>query len=1046
MLFLDLNKSDLVKTITKFKPCMKKKIMGFFILLVFFVTAHFSAIAQSRVLRGVVTNDKNAPIFGASIGVKGTGIGTSTNGKGVFTLNVPSNADSVSVSAVGFVNQMVAISGTDLSIKLAASKNVIDEVVVVGYGTQKKGDLTAPVTTVNTEDMLKRTTASPMEALQGSVAGVQVVASGAPGSSPNVRIRGVGSFNNENPLYVVDGMFVNDIGFLNPNDIADISILKDASGAAIYGVRAANGVVLISTKKGKANMKTRITYNGYIGVQKPTNVLKMANGAQYTAFSLQRGSVADSGTVELSAQRFGGSGFSPTTSTDWYDVILRKNAFMSNNGIDVQGGSEKITYSVGLNHTYQNGILNALNNFKRYNGRLQMEAKLYDWLKVGFSAVFNNSVTFSPNTSVFLDAYTASPLFPVYDNANVNAFPEKFTAAAVIGRSDDKNPMATAYYNYDRSKASQILPSLYAEANFLDNKITFRSQISQIYGSVLGTKYSPQMNLGPGAGTTVSHLKSIQERTNNYILDNLLTYRDAKDSHHWSLLLGQSTREERWRQTRTEADNIPNVEESWYAGQGTPNSAYYGEDGTRNAGISFFTRGTYDYDNKYLLTATFRADGSSKYQTKWGYFPSIGLGWVLSKEGFMKNQKIFDLLKLRGSWGKLGNDGVNANAGYAVVKTGNNTSTVFGSTSGANGEYVPGYTVNRFYTDITWEIVTEWDGGIDFEMLKGKLKGSVDYYHRKTSQAAFSRPFPFTYTTIYGNWADMANSGWDIAMGWNDKIGNLGYQISANMSTLKNKVTNLGSLPSSTGGYPEWTAEFPNRILVGQPINYFYGYEFIGVYQTPEEVNSDPIAVHFNETASSQIVAGFPKYKDQNGDGILDDKDRINMGSYLPKVSYGFNIAMNYKQFDFSVAFQGVSGNKIFNLNRGRLYKASTSLNLDEEFAANLWTGAGSTNKYPSAYALGQSWFKVSNSFFVESGAYLRIQNIQLGYNFKLGKESPTAIRVFATADRPFIFTKYNGFTPEVGANTTGNNSVSGYDANVYPVSSTYSLGVRASF
>ncbi|WP_142688310.1 SusC/RagA family TonB-linked outer membrane protein [Chitinophaga polysaccharea] len=1025
---------------------MKKKFFRIFILLVLSITGHFTTNAQNRTVKGTVTDDKNAPVIGASIGVKGTVIGTLTNESGTFTLSVPPGADSIAVSAIGFVNKVVAISGSVLNIQLETSRTSLDEVIVVGYGTQKKGDLTAPITTVNTENMLKRTTASPMEALQGSVPGVQVVTSGAPGSSPNVRIRGVGSFNNENPLYVVDGMFVNDISFLNPNDIADMSILKDASGAAIYGVRAANGVVLITTKKGKANMKTRVTYNGYVGVQKPTNVLKMANGKQYTEFSLQRGSVADSGTVLLSSERFGGSGLNPTTSTDWYDVILRKSAMLTNHGIDVQGGSDKITYSMGLNYTYQNGILNALNNFKRYNGRLQLEAKAFSWLKLGFSAIFNNSVTFSPNNGAFLDAYTASPLYPVYDDANVNAFPVKFTAASVIGRSDDKNPMASAYYNYDRSKAFQILPTLYGEAGFWENKLTFRSQLSQIYGSLLGTNYLPQRNLGPGAGSTVSHLKSIQERTTNYILDNLLTYKDGKGLHHWSLLLGQSTREERWRQTRTEADNIPNVEESWYAGQGTSNAAYYGEDGTRNAGISYFTRGTYDYDNKYLLTATFRADGSSKYQTKWGYFPSVGLGWVLSKEAFMKNQKVFDFLKLRGSWGKLGNDGVNANAGYAVVKTGNSASAVFGSTANANGEYIPGYSVNRFYTDITWEVVTEWDGGVDFEMLKGRLNGSVDYYNRKTSQAAFSRPFPFTYTTIYGNWADMENSGWDIALSWNDKIGNLGYQISANMSTLKNKVTNLGTLPSSTSGFPEWTAEFPNRIVVGQPINYFYGYEFTGIYQTPEEVSGDPVAAHYNQTATSPILPGFPKYKDQNGDGVLDDKDRINMGSYLPKVTYGFNIALNYKKFDFSVAFQGVSGNKIFNLNRGRLYKASTSLNLDEKFASSLWTGPGSTNAYPSAYALGQGWFKVSNSFFVESGAYLRIQNIQLGYNFNIGKESPVAMRVFATADRPFLFTRYNGFTPEVGTNNSFGYKVSGYDANVYPVSSTYSLGVRATF
>jgi len=516
---------------------MKKRFLGIFILLVLSTIFHLTTKAQNKIIKGTVTDDKNAPVIMASVGVKGTATGTTTNETGAFTLSVPPGSDSIMVSAIGYASKVVAITGNVLNIQLRESLTGLDEVVVVGYGTQKKADLTAPISVVNTDDMLKRTTATPMEALQGSVPGVQVVTSGVPGSSPNVRIRGVGSFNNENPLYVVDGMFVSDISFLNPNDIADMSVLKDASAAAIYGVRAANGVVLITTKKGKLNMKTRVTYNAYVGVQKPTNVLKMANGQQYTDFSLKRGSTADSGTVLLSSQKFGGSGLNPTTSTDWYDVILRKSALITNHGIDIQGGSDKITYSVGLNYTYQNGILNALNNFKRYNGRLQLEARAFPWLKVGFSAIFNNSITFTPNSGAFLDAYTASPLFPVYDSTNVNAFPVKFTAASVIGRSDDKNPMASAYYNYNRSKAFQILPTLYAEAGFWDNKLTFRSQLSQIYGSLLGTQYSPLRNLGPGADATVSHLTSIQERTTNYILDNLLTYKDGKGRHHWSLLL-----------------------------------------------------------------------------------------------------------------------------------------------------------------------------------------------------------------------------------------------------------------------------------------------------------------------------------------------------------------------------------------------------------------------------------------------------------------------------------------------------------------------------
>lgn len=1010
-----------------------------FIIAVLLPGIFASAQAQTRTVKGRVQDEQGLPLPGATITVKNAPtVGAISSESGAFTLNVPATADSLVVTILGYNRRAFAVAD-NMQITLEPAEGAtLEQVVVVGYGTQRKGDLTAPITTVNTENMMKRTTSTPMDALQGSVPGVQIVGNGAPGSSPAVRIRGIGSLNNESPLYVVDGMFVNDINFLNPGDIAEMSILKDASGAAIYGVRAANGVVLITTKKGKLNMPTRVTYNGYVGFQKPVNMLKMANGQQYTKFALERRTTQDTNTIRLSSERFGGSGLNPSTSTDWYDELLRERALITNHGVDIQGGSDKVTYSVGLNYTYQNGIQESKNSFERYNARLQLEARAYPWLKVGFTAYVVNSTTFVPNSDAFSDAYSATPLFPVYDEQNVNAFPVKFTTAASIGR-EDANPVANAYYNYNRLKNFQVLPTLYVEANFWKDKLTFRSQLNQLYASSLRAQYGQERNLGPGTSVTVSNLRSTQERTTNYVLDNLLTYRDSKGKHNWSLLLGQSAREERWRQTWVSANNVPFAEEQWYVTQGTRDQNGYDEDGTRNAGLSFFTRGTYSYDNKYLLTATLRADGSSKYQEKWGYFPSVGLGWVITGENFMKGQHIFDYLKLRGSWGKLGNDGVSSNAGYASVTQGSPVSGIFGSTPTANGVYVPGYTVKRFFTDLTWEVVTEWDGGIDFEVLNRRLKGSVDYYHRKTSDVALNRPFGFTYESVYGNWAEMVNSGFDVQLSWNDKIGDFHYEVGGNFSTLKNEVTSLGTLPSMIDGVFPYIAEFPNRTVVGQPLRYFYGYEMIGVYQTDDEIAKDPIASNYNATALSKIRPGFLKYKDQDGNGVLDNNDRINMGSYLPKVTYGFNLAMDYKNFDFSIAFQGSAGNKILNLNRGKLYKASNSLNIDADFASNMWTGPGSTNAYPSANAIADGWFKVSNTFFVENGSYLRIQNIQLGYNFNVGKENnPSRIRVYATADRPFIFTKYNGFTPEV--------SGYGYDMNVYPISATYSLGVRASF
>lgn len=986
---------------------------------------------------GKIVDEKGEALPGVSVRIKGTQSGTLTDVDGMFELEVENKSAVLIFSFVGYNPLEMEVGDRTLfNLSLSPSDQALNEVVVVGYGTQKKGDLTAPISTINTEDMLKRTTATPMEALQGSVPGVQVVTSGSPGSSPSVRIRGIGSFNNSNPLYVVDGMFVDDIGFLNPNDIADMSVLKDASGAAIYGVRAANGVVIITTKKGKLNMKTRVTYNGYAGFQVPTNVPKMASGQQFAKYALEWRTPADSGSVRESVARYGGSGLNPSTSTDWYKALLREKALITNQGVDIQGGSDKVTYTAGFNYTYQNGVMDAKNDFTRYNIRLQMEAKAFPWLKVGFTSILNNSTTHYPNNEAFLTAYTASPLFPVYDEKNVNAFPVKFANSGLIGRGD-ANAISQAYYNFNRLKQFQILPSIYAEADFWSNRLTFRSQLSQLYSSGLRANYVPQRSLG--TAVLVSNLGSRQERTTNYILDNLLTYRDGIGSHNWTVLLGQSSRQEQWRMTRVAADNVPADEEFWYTRQGTPNSAYYDEDGYRNRGVSFFARGTYDFESKYLLTATFRADGSSKYQTKWGYFPSVGLGWVVSRENFMEDQNTFDFLKLRGSWGKLGNDGIRPNSGYASVTVGNPGSSIFGSTGSANGQYVPGYNVNNFFANITWEVVTEWDFGIDFELLKNRLKGSVDYYNRKTSDVALERSFPFGAPNIYGNWASMDNSGFDVSLTWNHQVGKLGYQLGGNFSTLKNKVTDIGSLLNIPGGYSEWMAEFPNRIEVGQPIQYFYGYEVAGIYQNQSEIDADPMATSANAGAPGTVQPGFFKYRDLNGNGVKDDGDRTFLGSYLPKVTYGFNAGLNYGKFDLNVVFQGVAGNKIMNLNRGRYVKGQSSLNLDAAFYENLWTGPGSTNEYPSAFALSKSWNRPQGaSFFVENGAYLRVQSVQLGYNFKVGGKSPVSMRVFATADRPLIFTKYSGFTPEI--------SGIGYDSNVYPISATYSMGVRATF
>ncbi|WEK37069.1 MAG: SusC/RagA family TonB-linked outer membrane protein [Candidatus Pseudobacter hemicellulosilyticus] len=1002
-------------------------------------------------ITGRVLDSLGNPVAGASVRVKGNTGGTSTDDQGRFSMTVPDDAVLV-ISSVGFETQEVSVAGkTTIDVTLRTVESQLEQVVVIGYGTSSRKDLTGAVGVVNPEELNKRMTASPMQALQGNAPGVQVVTNGAPGGSPTVRIRGVGSLINTAPLYVVDGMFMDNIDFLNTNDIGEMTVLKDASAAAIYGVRAANGVVIINTRKGKYNQKTRVTYNGYFGVQQPTGNFDLANGSEYAAMQLAKRTNADSLRVTTSVAKFGGSGLNPSTNTDWYDELMKSSALMHNHSIDLAGGSNKVSYTVGVNYLFQDGVTEAENNYKRYNIRLQMEAKPYEWLKLGLNTHLSNWNQRNPNRESFALAYFASPLYPVMDPSNSLAYPVKYTSSTSLGYNNGifNNPIASANYWYDKSKTFQILPTIYAEAEIIKSKLTFRTQLSQRYASGLNQNYMPQYYVDNTQQKAQSTLTTTEDRVENYILDNLLTYKDGIKDHRWTVLLGQSVREERYRSTQVITDGVPDQQEFWYADQGTRRIDGYNETGARNGSASFFGRINYDYAGRYLLAFTFRADGSSKYQDKWGYFPSVGLGWVISEESFMQNQNLFSNLKLRGSWGKLGNDGINPNTGYAIINTGNGYSGIFGSTGSTNGTYINGYRIEGIFGNIGWEEVTEWNGGVDFTMLGNKLSGSLDYFHRQTDQLVFERGVPFTGTRQIGNWGTVNNSGFEIVLNWRDKIGNWGYQIGGNLSTLKNEVVDLYGLNNMPTGVPE----FPTRLQVGQPFNFFYGYEVEGIYQNQAEIAADPIAV------ANGVQPGYFKYKDQNGDKLLNDQDRVNIGSYLPKMYYGFNINLDYKNFDFGVFFQGTGGNKILNNNRTFRQKFP-DINGDKELITNLWTGEGSTNKYPSAYALTQSWNNNASSFYVENGSYLRLQNVQLGYNFKVGKENPASFRVYATADRPLIWTRYSGVTPEVAApsqlpkdrsgipSTTPANFISatGYDQNVYPTTAVYTIGVRITY
>ncbi|MDD4969068.1 MAG: TonB-dependent receptor [Paludibacter sp.] len=1017
---------------------MKKR--TFYLLLVALLVSGILS-AQNIKVAGVVYDKKTGDaLIGATVMQKGTSNGTITDLDGKFSFAMPAGS-TLLVSYVGYISQeQIVETSEQLRFLLVSNTESLEEVVVVGYGTSRVKDLTAPVTVIKAEDLMRRTTGSAMGSLQGSAAGVQVITNGSPGSSPTVRIRGVGSLNNESPLYVVDGMFFDNIDFLNTNDISEMTILKDASAAAIYGVRAANGVVLITTKKGTLNAKTRITYDGYIGFQTPAHMLQMANGQEYATMELAKGTTSDVAHVTLSSQKFGGSGNNPTTSTDWYGELLKKSALTQNHSLDISGGSDKTTYTVALSYLYQDGIMNANNNYKRFNLLAQTDFQANSWLKIGYKMLLSNSTLFSPNKLAFANAYYASPLYPVYDATNTNAFPTDYATSTSIGYANGafSNPVATANYYYDKTNGFQLSPTVFAEISLWKDKLLFKTQYSQKYTFNNNLNYiqAYYVDAYQLSANQKSLLTSYQEKYQNYIIDNTLTYKDGINRHHWSAMIGQSTRNESWRQLKGTASNVPGAKEEYmYLSQGDASGRTLSEDGTDYHGLSFFGRATYDFASRYLLTATFRADGSSKYQQKWGYFPSIGAGWIISEEKFMTRQSLLEYLKVRFSWGMLGNDAIPSNNGFSSLSTGSAYSGIYGSTSGSAGAYIPGYIAQNFFNYLKWEVVSEWDGGIDFSMLNQRLKGSVDYYNRQTDNLVFYAPQPMGVADLLGNYGKVSNKGLELTLNWSDKIEHLGYSVGGNISTLNNKVLDLHGLAYKMTG----VAEFPTRMEVGEPVNSFYGYQAIGVYQTTAEVNADPVAI------TNNLLPGDLKYKDQNGDKIIDSKDRVMLGNYLPKLSYGFNFGLNYNQFELNVMFQGQAGNKILNMNRARRLWYS-DMNGDAEMITHLWTAEGSTNQYPSALATTKGWNNLASSFFVEDGSYVRIQNIQLAYSFKLTRVANAPfMRIYVTADRPVIFTKYSGFTPEIGG-TKSDLSGTGYDNNVYPASATYSIGLRITY
>ncbi|HEU4472843.1 MAG TPA: TonB-dependent receptor [Flavisolibacter sp.] len=979
-------------------------------------------------LSGRVTGSNGEALSGVSVTIKGTSSGTTTDANGNFEITVPDQNTVLVFSYVGYGTQEVTVGNrTSINVSLVGSASQMDNIVVVGYGTQRKLDVTGSVGQIRGEEIAKQASINPISALQGKLAGVQITNSGAPGASPQIRIRGLGTvYGNSNPLYVVDGVWFDDISFLNPADIENISVLKDASSEAIYGVRAANGVILITTKKGRG--KTTVNYSGFVGIQRVTNQVKMANGTEYATLVNELNQSIGSPAPFANPASFG-------EGTNWFDVILR-NALITNHHVSIGGGTERSTFNFSLGYLKQEGIVEG-HDYDRVTARLQNDFQVAKFLKLGYSAVLLGSQSNDIPDGVIYKAYTAAPIVPVRYADGSYGDPNDYP----IGTATN-NPKIQLDFFDQKSKNYRLTGSAFGEVR-LHKNLNFRSSIGGEFGEgeVLG--YTPVYTQAQGNSiqfNNTSRLNVSRAQVRNWILENTLNFDKSFGEHNVKVLVGQTAQRYRSYSISASADNVPKTSDGdLYLSLGpntTANPRTVSDAGDLATYASYFGRVNYSFSNRYLLSASLRADGSSKFigDERWGYFPSVGAGWIISDESFMQDQGIFDYLKLRGSWGKVGNASVPANLAVQLIDQRPEFTAIIG------GQPAPGASITSIVPPVIyWERGVGTDIGLEGTLLNKKLNFEIDWYNRKTEQAIFDIPVIGSLglggSSIRGNQADFENTGFELTLGWRDDIGkDFNYSLNGNFSINNNKVLSVvtGNNPIFAGGAAATGGQLSTRTIAGQPIGQFYGLQVAGIFQTAAEV-----------TGSAQPSArpGDFRYVDMNKDGVINALDRVILGNPNPKYTYGLNTNFNFRQFDLTLDVQGVAGVDIYNANKGLRFGSE---NFSKDFFDNRWSGPGTSNTYPSANIGGGTNY-IPNSWYVEDGSYVRIRNVQLGYTLPQAMTSRLSmqrVRIYVNAQNALNFFSYTGFTPEVGGGPTN----AGIDNGIYPLSATYNFGVNVSF
>lgn len=915
----------------------------------------------------------------------------------------------------------------------AVKEQKIEEVVLIGYGSQKKENVTGSIGLITAKDLADKPNANPISSIQGKVSGVQILNSGAPGASPRIDIRGISSITGKT-VFIVDGMITDDISFLNPQDIESMSILKDPSSLAIFGAKASNGAVIIKTKTGKGKKPT-FNFNSYLGVKKVTNVPKMVNGDQYVELYNEK---------YLNDVRVGGQTVDPTKfisrsqfrgDTNWFDEVLT-SGIISSSDISASGNLNKLNYFLSLGYLKDEGTLeagrgvNSGNDFGRFNTRINLSYKITDNLTIGdnftWADIHNNNAN-----NPLLTAYNAPPVFyPI--NPLTNNY-DYITLVTVT------NPRAMLDLFRSKTKQQRMLNNIWAEYKFLKD---FTLRVSYTSDNTNTSKYefTPTATYIPQPNRSL--LITRDSRNRDYVWDNTLSWKKRLGQHNIELLAGFSRTQNYYRENYLEARDIVFNGDDSSLSISSGNEIYgtTSEEAPRSVTPykkrieSTFGRLNYDYAGKYLLNASVRRDGATGFSSddRYKVFPAVSVGWVISKEGFMSNQNVFNLLKLRASWGKLGNPD--------VPREYDNLTTILPSGAYFGGIGNPAQTITKIIDPtITWETTTGRDLGLEMALLNNKLKIEATYFDKDSKNVVYGINQPTTSgasnaNNFVTNAYSFNNKGFEGSVSYDARINDhIKFSVFGNITTLNNKITSVYADSYNQPG----VSLFGNPIIrleKGQAVGSYYGYNVVGVFQNQAQVDAAP-----TYSSVKKVVGGFI-FEDRDGNGVIDANDKTFLGSPIPKFTYGFGFNVNIYDFDLAMDFQGVSGNKIYNYNREQRF-GNESWDLD--FYNNRWHGEGTSNSYPMT--TNDQGIIVPSSFYVENGSFFRIRNIQIGYNLPkdvLGK-AIQKLRFYASAQNPWTSFKYHGFSPEI-LNT--DRVQMGIDNNIYPISAIYTVGVNVTF